>query len=229
MVNNENQKFGEAFRELLEIKGVSVNKLAEVSGVPGRFLELLVNEDYDRLPPAPYVRGYLLKIGEVLNADGLELWQKLENEGIKKSGRLDRLPGNRFMVKKVNQRFIFLGALVILVAVYFSLRYDEFLGNPTLYLASPAADEIASIPLIGLKGRIKPGDALKINEENAYVDSNGEFTKDFALQPGINNLEFKVKRFLGRELIVNRQVIYNPPIATSTIDVEEKRNDNNKR
>lgn len=211
MVNISQQKFSELFNDLLKTKGVSENKLAEMSGVPLRFLNALGNENYNRLPPATYIRGYLFKIAEVLNIDGSELWENFrqENENIKKSGADDKLPSNRFEIKKINQKMILAGTIIAILGVYLIFRSDDLTGRPSIYLTAPLIDEIVAAPLIIVKGSVKSTDTLKINDENVYVDSNGDFQKEIIVQPGINNLQFKLKKFLGKEIIINRRVIYN--------------------
>ena len=73
-----------------------------------------------------------------------------------------------------------------------------------------AANPIVSEPVIKIEGRIKSGDQLTINKENIYVDEVGYFQKDFSLQTGLNIIQFQIKRFLGRETIITKQVLYLP-------------------
>ncbi|MEK7147145.1 MAG: helix-turn-helix domain-containing protein [Patescibacteria group bacterium] len=212
MTNDKKENFSAALAGLMEIKGFNATKLAESSGVPPYFIEQLINENYDRLPPSPYIRGYIFKIAEILNANGNDWWRDFqkENELIKKSGADDRLPDNRFAPKKISKKRVVLSGILIIATVYIAFRSDDFLGQPSLYLATPAIDEIASEPIIKLTGRVDPQDAVKINNEEVFADKNGNFSKNIILTIGINNIEIKVKRFLGREIIENRRVIYAP-------------------
>lgn len=226
MINIKDEKnFSAALAGLIEIKGFNPEKLADSSGVPAYFIEQLLNENFDKLPPAPYVRGYLLKIAEVLNADGGRLWRDFqqENELIKKSGAHDRLPDNRFAPKKISRKRVVLCGILIIAAGYIAFRSDDFLGQPSLYLATPAIDEITSEPIIKLTGRIDPKDAVKINGQEVFADQNGNFEKELTLQIGLNNIEIKVKRFLGREIIENRRVIYAPLNQNNDVQQNDQR------
>ena len=42
------------------------------------------------------------------------------------------------------------------------------------------------------------------------MESDGKFLKDYNLQPGTNEIEIKAKRFLGKEIKVVREIIYQP-------------------
>ena len=92
--------------EALKLKGMNLEKLSQLSGVSERSLALLLEEQFDKLPPAPYVHGYLVKIAETLNLDGRELWREYlkNNEEIRRSGKEDILPLNRFAIPKLNKK-----------------------------------------------------------------------------------------------------------------------------
>ena len=77
----------------------------------------------------------------------------------------------------------------------------------------PADGAIINNPIIKLSGKVSAGDKLIINGEEILPEENGRFEKDFSLQPGINTFEFEVKRFLGKEIKIIRQVIYQPQIS----------------
>jgi len=63
---------------------------------------------------------------------------------------------------------------------------------------------------ISVRGEITPGDKLFINGAAAAAGADGHFERELPLSPGINNLEIKSKRFLGREVSEIRRVIYQP-------------------
>ncbi|MBI2591401.1 MAG: helix-turn-helix domain-containing protein [Candidatus Brennerbacteria bacterium] len=224
-MTTKEKNFSAALAGLIEIKGFNPEKLADVSGVPPHFIERLINENFDKLPPAPYVRGYILKIADALNTDGNALWQDFqkENELIKKSGAYDHLPHNRFAPKKISRKKIILCGILIAAFAYLAFRSDNLLGRPNLYLATPAIDEITSEPIIKITGQINPKDAVKINSQEVFADQNGNFEKDLNLQIGLNNIEIKVKRFLGREIIENRRVIYAPLNQNNNIQQNDQR------
>ena len=88
------QPLGTLIVDAMRMKSISVEKLAGVTGVSDRILNGLIEERYENLPPAPYVRGYLLKIAAVLNLDGEALWADYvkHNDSVRRSGKKDQLP-----------------------------------------------------------------------------------------------------------------------------------------
>ena len=200
--------------EILKDKNITLAKLSELTGISGRFLESLIEEKYEKLPPSPYVRSYFFKIANVLDIDGQKLWHEYQkNTQLKKSGLNDKLPLNRYRPKHLNKTVVFLFIIIIILTGYFVFRYNFFLGKPTLSLMGQlisSANPVVSEPVIKIEGQIKLGDQLTINKENVYVDEAGYFQKDFSLQTGLNIVQFQIKRFLGRETTITKQVLYLP-------------------
>ncbi|MDP3052760.1 MAG: helix-turn-helix domain-containing protein [bacterium] len=198
--------------EILQDKNINLAKLSESTGISERFLKALIEEKYEKLPAAPYIRSYLFKIADALNVDGQKLWQEYQkNTQLRKSGTNDHLPINRFSPKPLNKKIIF-ALIFVILAGYLAFQYNFFLGKPTLSLLGQLASSTSPItdPNLKIEGRVKSGDQLMINKENTYIDENGYFQKDFPLQPGQNNIQFQIKRFLGREITITKQVLYLP-------------------
>ena len=64
--------------------------------------------------------------------------------------------------------------------------------------------------IVNVTGQVNPGDTLTLNNEVIYPDKSGRFEKEIQLESGLNTLEFRVKRYLGRETTVVKQVLYQP-------------------
>ena len=73
----------ELLKEQFAIKGYNIERLTRITGIPERYIEGLINGDYNKLPPAPYVRGYLLAIAPLLDLNAEGLWEeyKKRNKG----------------------------------------------------------------------------------------------------------------------------------------------------
>lgn len=201
----------EMLTETLEARGLTLERLAELTDIPERFLVALSEGDMQRLPPAPYVRGYLKRIADFLGMDGQALWRLFREEHpVRAPGVADRLPSNRFIIQSEGKKWIII-VLVFLAILYIALRLPSLIGTPSLELEAPdAALTTTSASPLRLSGRVSAGDSLLINKENISVDADGRFQKEWPLEPGLNTFEFAVKKFLGREIKITRQVIYQP-------------------
>jgi len=208
-------------REILdrvaELRGLDLKKISELTDIPIHYLTALANGDFEKLPAAPYVRGYLTKIAEALRIDKDLLLKTYKQEvsfrSLKASGAEDKLPSNRFTFKSSHRKRVLLavGLTAVLVIAFIIWRADDFLGKPRIEIISPAADNlIVNTPSIKLAGKVNRNDKLTIYGEEILAAEDGTFEKEFFLQPGLNRIEFKVERFLGGETTMVRQVIYQP-------------------
>lgn len=220
-INREN--ISETLSELIKKSKLSVDKIATLTEIPVRFIIALQNGDFSKLPADPYVRGYLIKIAKVLKEDPDELIFIYKNSTSRKiSGKKDVLPPNRFKKAAISRGIIISIIIVILLSLFVTLRKDEILGLASLEVTIP---KTVNEELLMVEGSVEPGDRLTLNEELVYTDENGEFEKEIALEPGLNTLKFKVKRFLGREKIIIKQVIYEPlPVINTTPPITPEQN-----
>ncbi len=205
------KELGDILKEAMQDKSVTPEKLALLTSIPKRFIDSLVDQDFTKLPARAYVRGYLVKIAITLGIDQEEILEIYkDSEGIKSSGETDNLPENRFVREKINNRFVSIVIIGLIILGYAAFRIGDVLGIPTIVITSPQSD-IVNEANVRFEGKISPGDNLTINGEIIYTYSNGSFSKDVSLDPGLNNFEFLVKKFLGRESRVTRQIIYELP------------------
>ena len=208
----EQKSLQETLKAQLDIKGLTKKRLADLTSISERYIDGLIEGNPSKLPSAPYVRGYLIKIAAILNLgeeEVLALYKK--EQGVKISGPADKLPHNRFAIKPMNKKFLLAFLLALLAGAYLIKNAGRLIGEPELTVTNPFAQAaIVASPLIKLTGKIDPKDKLLINSEEAAVDSDGSFEKLYNLQIGLNTIEFSAKKILGREAKVVKQIIYQP-------------------
>lgn len=206
---NEHPDIAEALKDLMKSKGIGPKRLSSMTGVPKRFVDAILQGDFEKLPARPYIRGYLFKISGVLEVEQDSLWELYRSSAeAVSSGEKDLLPVNRFAIKTINSGRIIAILSVVLVVVFFTINLNRIIGRPTLDVALP---ESTDQEVLRVDGLINPRDQLTLNGQLIYTDEEGNFSKDVQMEPGLNTLEFLVKRYLGRETTIVRQVFYQPP------------------
>ncbi len=215
-MESEEKNFSELIENAMRVKGFTVEKLAQATGISDRFIEYIVEGNLKKLPSSPYVHGYVLRIADALSLNGEELWQEYfqKNQDIKHSDRADELPGNHFRGRSINKNIIIGGVILIIIAIFVFWRVQSHVGEPSLSLSDFKDEMIVEQKTFDLKGKIDPRDQLTLNEEIIYPDVNGNFQKTLSLEPGFNTLTFKVKKFLGDEYIIKKQIFLK--VATSS-------------
>jgi cytoskeletal protein RodZ len=214
--------FEQFFAEKIKERGVSLRKLAEMTGIAPAHIESLLRGDYDSMPSAPYFHGYLTHLGAVLDFDGDEWWLKLKKEGvIKNSGALDTLPRNRF-IKQAPPKYIWWILIGVVVFIYIAFQAPRIFGKPTLVVIVPDTNPYTtSSSTITLAGTVTGADSLSLvgadgEQEPIIVAADGSWQKSVLLGAGSNLFQLSAKKFLGGETSVTEQVFYQPEGSTTT-------------
>jgi transcriptional regulator with XRE-family HTH domain len=212
----ENESLGVFLGEKLRDKNISLERLSELSGITIKHLENLLKGEAENLPSSPYLHGYLLKLGELLDFDGKAFWEEWREYAIPSSGASDKLPKNRFSKKPV-ARYIWAGAATILFLIYLGFAIPRIIGSPSLSVGNPESDLInTTSSQILVSGTLQNAKELYINGEAIAIDPSGAWEKTVSLQSGLNTLQITAKKFLGGESKIIKQVFYEVPIATTS-------------
>jgi cytoskeletal protein RodZ len=212
----ETISFEQFFADRIKDKGISLKKLADVTGITPAHIESLLRGDFDSMPSAPYFRGYLMRLGEELNFDGEEWWRLLKKQGlVKNSGAQDTLPHNRFLRQSPPKYLWAIGA-VVLLAIYFAFQAPRIFGRPTLIVAFPDASPYTTTSsTLVLSGTVANTDALYLNDtQEIPVTAGGAWQETVLLGAGPNPFKITAKKFLGGETSVTEEILYESTDVT---------------
>lgn len=217
MENNNNVRFEDFFNDRMHEHGLNVKKLSELSGVAVKHIESLSSGDFLSLPPAPYFRGYLNRLGQILDFDPDFWWRKFKiGDFTENSGEGDKMPQNRF-INKISGKVAWVAVLVIGAVSYFAIRAPMILGKPSITITFPAGNPSTSAAAeILLQGFVENTTELFIDGEFVPISEDGTWGKTLLLAPGRNSLEITAKKFLGGGKKVVQQIFYEPPKSEST-------------
>lgn len=195
--------------EGLKRKGITLQKLSDVSGIALKHLENMSGGNMEKMPPAPYLRSYLAIIGDILEFDGHAIWETIKIDELSIAGKNDQLshPTHASRRKKI----VWTSIIVCLLGLFLVFRLPDIIGRPNLQVGFPSEDvSTVSINPITIIGTVENGDEFFINDERIPLASDGTWQKEIELQEGMNTIELRAKKFLGKEVRVLRQIIYAP-------------------
>lgn len=223
----EKKSLGAQLEDAMKAKSISLEKLAQLTGISERFLESIIKEDKSKLPSAPYMRGYLSRIAGVLNLDGDVLWNEYQaqNSGkqiVPKSETINEPRHNEWIKKMMNTKVLVAIGVVLGILLVIIWRGPAFIGKPTLVLENFGDNVSVSTSTFTVKGKIDPKNQITINDEVVFPDDTGTFEKSFTLASGFNTFHFKVKGILGKELDITKQVYLSTSTKKSEKQVENK-------
>ena len=179
-------------------------------------IENMLRGDFENVPSVPYFRGYLIRLGEVLNFDGEAWWTKIKKEeGVRKSGPTDSLPKNRF-ARKSPAKIIAISSATLVLLIVFGFALPHIVGQPSVSIMTPQGNPyITSSDSVVIQGVARNANSVYVNSDEAPIGSDGSWQKTVLLQGGMNTFDISAKKFLGGTTNVVEQIMYNAPAGSA--------------
>ncbi|MCD6086155.1 helix-turn-helix domain-containing protein [bacterium] len=213
-IKKENLDLGNFLFQKRREKGLSLDKLSCLSGIEKEVLENLEKDNWSELLPDIYVRGYLLKIGEVLGVDGEELWSLYKKD--KRRAKIKRIKNHLpFLKRNSKKRTTFFQVIIIvfffiLIGIFSFWQIKKFLKPPEIQLFYPENNMIVSENPIKIEGRTNAS-ILLINHQKIPLKEDGYFSFLVPLLEGTNIIEIESLNPFGQKTVLKRRVVYPAP------------------
>lgn len=213
------EEFAAFLTSQLRDRKENTRRLSASTGIPETTLEHLLAGDTSALPAAPYMHGYLVKLGEALHFDGEAWWQQLKRATpAPSSGTGDRMPRNRFSRNRIPAWALWGVPLVLALLTFLAFRFAAIIGLPNVAVTIPDRDgtTMSASPTL-LAGTATPGSRVTINGEAVPLTGEGTWQKEVTLQPGTpNDFTVQATKFLGRSRSASRRIFFEQPMVTTS-------------
>lgn len=214
-MNPEETSFEQFFAERIKAKGLSLKKLSDLTGITPSHLENMLRGDFANIPSAPYFRGYLMRLGKVLDFDGEAWWNRLKRD-VKNSGELDILPKNRF-IKSAPPKYLWAVGAGAIILIYLIFQFTRIIGQPGLAITYPTQNPFTTASsTLTITGTSHDADSLSLNGDEISPAADGSWQKGVLLQNGLNTFQVTAKKLLGGETDIIQQVWYQAPGITTS-------------
>jgi cytoskeletal protein RodZ len=223
-MNQDELLFEEFLAARMRDKGITLKRLAETTGIAPSHLENMLHGNFDEMPSTPYFRGYVIRVGKVLDFDGEEWWKRLkQGNAVKNSGPTDALPKNRFLKKEISNGVWAIGIGILILVIYLIIMFPRITGKPAITVTYPPNTPFTtSSNTITLAGSVSGADDLYLSSESASssqeitIAQDGSWQETVLLGGGLNSFELSAKKLLGGEADVTEEIIYQEPTAASS-------------
>lgn len=207
------EPLGEKLRRLRTEARVSLEALAQQTGIQPKYLVALEAGQYDRLPGDVYIRNFLRLYAATLHVNAQRVFELYEQERtvIRPTGAEHTPPRALTEPHTVNVHRLLkrlaIGVSVLALLAYLGLKVRTTVTPPALQIVAPAQDFITHQHTITIEGVTEAESTVRINGQQVFTDPAGRFSEEIDLQPGLNVIKIAAQKQRSREHVVYRQVL----------------------
>lgn len=204
---------GQILKETREAKLLTLEDVERHTRIRVELLEALEKDDYDRLPPATFIQGFIKNYGRFLQLDIQKLLALFRRDYEAKK----HMPVVMESLKSPNKKKKFtltpsmlIGTVVVLIVLcffaYLWVEYRQFVGAPELIVNSPQDQQTVDIPSVVVEGKTEPEVKVAVNEQEVGTDSEGKFREEIKLSATTNKVTITATSKFGQQAKVERTV-----------------------
>lgn len=203
------KNLGETLSETRKKKHISTTHAASDLLIKKEHIEALESQDWQSLPEPTFVKGFIKSYATYLGLDAdhiLAIYRREFDESkFQRQHKNPRAEKRLFLTptRLINLAFIF--AIFVFVA-YILITFSSILSTPKLEVLSPQPDITTSVPVVQVIGKTDPEATVSIAGEFAPVDNQGNFSKEYSLSQGKNDIEIISSKRLSPKARIIRTV-----------------------
>lgn len=185
------RQFGELLSSARKKRRISIDRAARDLVINKDHLQALEDENWRDLPEPAYVKAYIKSYAQYLKLDPeftLAIYRR-EFDERKLPPKPVRKDQRRFFITPTKLlNLVFVLAIFGFVA-YITTQYSSIFSAPKLEITSPENDAVTSVPAIKITGKTEKDATVSVNGDFAPVDESGNFSYEYVLKDGKNEVE----------------------------------------
>lgn len=202
-------KFGEILTSQRKTKGISLKKAARVLKIKVDHLKALEEEDWQNLPDATFVKGFITSYANYLGLDStktLAIYRREYDEKKYPKAAFSKDSTHRLYLTPVRIiNFVIILAIFLFIG-YLIVQYSSVFSAPKLDVIAPKDDETVSVPVVVIEGKTDTQSTVSIEGEFVPVDTDGNFSYQLNLKDGKNNIEIISSKRLSPKSKITRTI-----------------------
>ena len=204
---------GEILREERQRHRLSIEKLAQKTRIKKKYLQALENNQFDRLPAATFVKGYIKIYAQLFGFDHQPLIALLRRD-FKESVKGQLVP--REFIKPVLKKrqlwgpatFVVLGLALTFITLisYVGFQWYVLTQPPALTITSPVEDSLVAAR-VGVSGQTDADAIVTVNSQPVALQADGSFeTEVYLPREGVNTISIEAQDRRGKVTLIQRLV-----------------------
>ncbi len=182
----------------------STKHVAKITNISDKFIEDLEAGYYHRLPAEVYVYGFLRKLADLYATDAELLIQQYKKERSIQQQLSKKLPmyksytDSKIEITPKTIAFAALALFVIFILGYLIYQVHAINRAPQINISNLSDGQRITSSSIIIQGHTDPGATLTMNDQQIFVDSDGNFKQPVSISPGEKIVLFLAKNNFGK-------------------------------
>ncbi len=204
---------GEMLKDERESHHLSITKLAQKTRIKEKYLQALENNQFDHLPAATFVRGYIKIYARLFGFDYQPLIALLRRD-FKESVKGKLVP--REFIKPILKKrqawgpatFMVLGLALTFITLisYVGLQWYALAQPPEVKITLPVEDSLVAARVM-VKGQTAADAIVTVNSQPVALQPDGSFeTEVYLPREGVNTISIESQDRRGKTTLVQRSV-----------------------
>lgn len=199
---------GTHLKNLREQKGFTLDSLASATRIKRSYIELIETQKWESLPDYPVVLGFVKRIASELGMSESTATALLRRDYPPKHLSMNPKPdiSKKFVWGPVHTMIVIVSLFVSAILVYLTFQYVTFTRPPFLEITNPPENAEITTRIISITGKTNPDVSVRVNNQPALVDEEGNFQTEIEISKDTEELLFSAKSRAGRETVVRRRI-----------------------
>lgn len=212
------KKIGELLRERREAHRLTVDQISRLTHIKSEYLHWIETNEFARLPPAVYVKGYVRTLAHVFGVEPEPMLALLRRDykedyaGVLSAQEQSSRRRPQLWHSSTKWSALFVGALLLTISLYIFGQW--FLSQrPPLLIVDNFAELNEMSPTTVLTGRTSPEAIVLVNDQPAALRPDGSFSYELQLeQTGLVTITVEARDLRGKSTVLEKSVriIPNP-------------------
>lgn len=204
---------GQILKEEREKRFFTLEEVEKSTKIRKELLQALEAGQYNKLPPATFVQGFIKNYGKFLGLNTEKLLSYFRREFSENKNPPRVLDSLKNPIENKNLRLtpsrILMGVIFTLVLVFFVylwFQYRSLVGAPTLDINQPIDQSTVNINEVQVLGKTDSEVKVTINDQEIPIDQDGRFSQSIKLSENVNNIIITATSKGGKQTKVQRTI-----------------------
>lgn len=199
---------GSYLKEARLKKKYSLSHVEGITKIKRDFLEAIETENWNALPSFSVTSGFVKSIAKALEINEEQASAFLRRDYPPKTLRINPKPdvSNHFFWTPKLTFFVGVFLVLALILGYLGYEYVNFISPPKVEITDPREGQVITRGLYTVDGKVSLGSTVKVNNQQANVDDNGNFQSQIVISNDLKEVTVVATSRSGKVTTVHRTI-----------------------